>query len=149
MEPSPLWTGYQVRFRNGTSIKKCSIRDWIHIENYVRTYGLGKISRITCYFDAPHYPYKNHVLILQSKGGCLEMVFHSYYNAKNQLCVLPSEQQQYDCQAILLGLQNSIVSYYIKPPMFMNRLMPMFTNRALPSVIPSAIPSALPRKIEA
>lgn len=118
MEPNPRWVSYQVRFRNGARIKKCPIADWNYIEDYVRTYGLGKLSRITCYFDAPHYPYRVHVLILQRKEDYLEMVFHSYYNAKNQLCVLPSEQQRYDSQAILAGLQNSILSYYIIPPTF-------------------------------
>lgn len=113
MEPLPLLVSYQVRFRDGTSIKKCSIRDWNRIENYVRTNGLGNISRITCYFDAPHYPYHVHVLILQRKEDYLEMVFHSYYNAQNQLCVIHPEQQRYDGWAILRGLQNSILSHYI------------------------------------
>ena len=124
MEPNPRWVSYQVRFRNGTRIKKCPIADWNYIEDYVRTYGLGKLSRITCYFDAPHYPYRVHVLILQRKEDYLEMVFHSYYNAKNQLCVLPYEQQRYDSQAILAGLQNSILSYYIIPPTFLSSVIP-------------------------
>ena len=113
MDPNPLWVSYQVRFCDGTHIDKCSIRDWNRIENYVQNNGLGKISRITCYFDAPHYPYRVHVLILQRKEDYLEMVFHSYYNAQNQRCVLPSEQQRYDAWAILRGLQNSVLSHYV------------------------------------
>lgn len=116
MEPHPLWTFFEVRFRNGKRITKRPLAEWDTIEQYVAQNGLGNIARITCYFDAPHYPYRTHVVILEHIEDRLDMRFHTYYNALNQQCVLHYDQHYYDYRAVMAGLEGSVLKHYVFPP---------------------------------
>ena len=115
MEPYPLWTFFEVRFRDGKHITKRPLAEWDTIEQYAQN-GLGNIARITCYFDAPFYPYRTHVVILEHIEDRLEMRFHTYYNALNQQCVLHYDQHYYDYRAVMAGLEGSVLKHYVFPP---------------------------------
>jgi hypothetical protein len=116
MEPHPHWSAFEVRFRDGTRITKRFMSQWGLLERYVLEHALGNIARITCYFDAPHFPYRIHVVILEHIEDHLEMRFHTYYNAQNQQCVIHYDQHYYDYRAVMDGLEGSVLKHYVFPP---------------------------------
>ena len=82
--------------------KRQPISEFSYAESLIAQKGVSHIRMISFYFnDGYHYPYGIHPIMLKQYNNKLYIFFYHYYDARNRVIGLSTEQQMIDYRHVV------------------------------------------------
>jgi hypothetical protein len=93
---------FRIVYINRKTKKRRPISEFLKEESHLARQGISHIRMIVFYMnDGYHYPYGIHPIILKQYDNKLYVVFYHYYDARNRVIGLSTEQQMIDYRHVV------------------------------------------------
>ena len=110
---------FRIVCSNQKTKKRRPITEFSKAESLLSFKGISHIRMIVFYMnDGHHYPYGIHPIMLKQYDNKLHVVFYHYYDVRNQVIGLSTEQQIIDYRRVvqLLDHPDGVLLPLLQPP---------------------------------